>query len=448
MAFRYRQNINCLSSSRLHDLRETLAAMFVLPADHPHSFMRLGGLHGLPSPSYCAHGYPGFLTWHRAYLLAFEEAMRCINHKVTLPYWDWSTTATTGVPSACRQPTYVNRNGLTVPNPLYSGPIDPAAGGGKTNRAGDIDTRSFASMATAAQAALSNASFADFQQAINGPHGSVHGTVGGHMGSVPRAGFDPIFWLHHANVDRLWAVWQKNHPGPLPANEASLDLVPFNAPYSNQWTKGGDYESTDALGYRYAYCWISWPPILREALPLAIEPHWLLGPSPRARLVLRLDRMPRDTIEIRAFLGEERVTAQTRAFGGDRFAGSATLFGMGEDLRHADMFHREGETFDLSIDITDAMTTAVIEERDAALQLLPVGSDGRTSSETIGLTAVELVLDQNTLVTGACECRRPRPSAEAVAAFEARSEAGGAEVPSRPSEGGGPGHDDGDGHEH
>ena len=31
---------------------------------------------------------------------------------------------------------------------------------------------------------------------------------GGHMGIPDFAAFDPIFWMHHANVDRLFAMWQ------------------------------------------------------------------------------------------------------------------------------------------------------------------------------------------------------------------------------------------------
>ena len=45
-------------------------------------------------------------------------------------------------------------------------------------------------------------------------HGLVHvavggqiGTVAGAMSEVPRAAFDPIFWVHHAMIDRLWANW-------------------------------------------------------------------------------------------------------------------------------------------------------------------------------------------------------------------------------------------------
>ena len=46
-------------------------------------------------------------------------------------------------------------------------------------------------------------------------HDSVHeaiGGTGGHMAYPDIAGFDPIFFLHHANVDRLVAIWQACHP--------------------------------------------------------------------------------------------------------------------------------------------------------------------------------------------------------------------------------------------
>jgi len=164
---------------------------------------------------------------------AFEKALQCVNSNVMLAFWDWSSGPTTGVPSVCASATYVNRNGDTVPNPLYSGPISSAAGGGTTARRPDISTSSFAGAATSAQSAMSSTTFNSFQSALNGPHGSVHGTVGGQMLSVARAGFDPIFYLHHSNVDRLWWNWQQTHPGvTMPANEASHDLDPFNKPFS------------------------------------------------------------------------------------------------------------------------------------------------------------------------------------------------------------------------
>ena len=65
----------------------------------------------------------------------------------------------------------------------------------------------------AAEALNGFATFTAFQAAIEGAvHAGVHSAVGGDMetGSSPS---DPLFWLHHANIDRLWAKWQKQHPG-------------------------------------------------------------------------------------------------------------------------------------------------------------------------------------------------------------------------------------------
>ena len=39
------------------------------------------------------------------------------------------------------------------------------------------------------------------------PHNYVHVDIAGLMESPATAGQDPIFWLHHANIDRLWEVW-------------------------------------------------------------------------------------------------------------------------------------------------------------------------------------------------------------------------------------------------
>jgi hypothetical protein len=85
---RYRKNINCLSAGELHDLREALAAMNALPAADLDSFATLASFHGGPPAAYCAHGAPGSFTWHRAHLLAFENALRRLGCHVTLPYFE------------------------------------------------------------------------------------------------------------------------------------------------------------------------------------------------------------------------------------------------------------------------------------------------------------------------------------------------------------------------
>jgi len=46
-------------------------------------------------------------------------------------------------------------------------------------------------------------------------HDRIHGYVGGpgHMGVVPFSAFDPVFWLHHCMIDRIFALWEAVYPG-------------------------------------------------------------------------------------------------------------------------------------------------------------------------------------------------------------------------------------------
>jgi tyrosinase len=85
------------------------------------------------------------------------------------------------------------------------------------------------------------------------PHNLIHGYVGGVMAQFfsPR---DPIFWLHHANIDRLWAAWSASDPGHK--NPADADWLGFTHTFRDaQGNKVGfkseDLQSEEALGYVY-----------------------------------------------------------------------------------------------------------------------------------------------------------------------------------------------------
>lgn len=393
MSIRYRRNINCLTEDQLHDLREAYQALYDMPDAAGESFATLGGIHGLPSPSWCDHGAPGFLTWHRAYMKAFEKALQCVNSNIMLPFWDWSSGPTTGVPAACREATYVNRDGDTVPNPLYRGPISSAAGGGLTNRRPDIDTTSFAGPAVSAELAMSSTTFDSFQNALNGPHGTVHVTVGGHMGSVPRAAFDPIFFLHHSNVDRLWWNWQRMNPAlPLPTNEATNPLDPFNKPFSSDWYVGADVVSTDDLGYRYAN-WCVWiPPIqIWEVIAVKIDPG-MARLLRDARLVIRSSRMPAESVEFRAFLGQPRASERTKLEDNHSFAGTVAALGMAD----MEMESKSASTsFDLELNITEHVKSSLAEDA-AELQLKIVALNGEAdpvSADRLDIGEIELIFE-------------------------------------------------------
>lgn len=389
---RYRRNIDCLTSNQLHDLREALAELYQLPAPDAHSFATIAGLHGSPSPSYCVHGAPGFLTWHRAYMLAFEDALQCINSNVMLPFWDWSSGPSTGVPGACSEPTYVNRDGDTVDNPLYAGPLP---GGGQTSRRSDIDTTVFDDLATTAQSAMTNADFNSFQNALNSVHGSIHVRVGGNMSSVPFASYDPIFYLHHANVDRLWALWQQSHPGSLPSNEANLELEPFNKPYSTEWQLGSAYESTTALGYGYTnFCFILPPIIIWEVVALEPIQPWVLERLKAVRLVMRSERMQPRSMEIRVFINQPKATERTKTIGNPHYAGAIGVFGMGMDVDpDLKMVPRE-ENFDLQVDITETLRRIGEQAEELNLKLVAVDANGEpVAAEQLHIEGFELLAD-------------------------------------------------------
>ncbi len=56
-------------------------------------------------------------------------------------------------------------------------------------------------------------------------HNGVHGWVDGTMDRVPIAPNDPVFWLHHANIDRIWAIWQTRHPTSDEQYPPSVDIT-------------------------------------------------------------------------------------------------------------------------------------------------------------------------------------------------------------------------------
>lgn len=435
-AIGYRKNIDCLTVDELHDLREALAEMYVLPASNPNSWAKQATFHGGPPTSYCRHGAPGFFTWHRAELKALEDALQAVGCKVMLPFWDWSSGPSTGIPAACRQPTYVNRSGATAPNPLFAGPRNA---GGMTTRSASIDTTLFDDLAAGVQAAMSEPSFASFQNQINGPHGAVHGRVGGDMCCIPTASYDPIFFLHHANVDRMWATWQLSHPGPLPATEATFQLPPFNRPFSTSWQTGSDVESTDTLGYRYrTWCFI-YPPIkLWEVIRIA-WPHPLRAQFRSAKLAFLSTQMQEETFEIRVFIDQPRATARTKTVGNPAFVGAfgfighgapdevnaahcaecAALGHTGDHAHHrAGEVHEDGghdhgdghdhgghgaplpapagidERFDVELDISRALRELETDDEEVAIKLVAVDSDGNeVPAEKVNVDEIELVID-------------------------------------------------------
>lgn len=152
--------------------------------------------------NYCPHGIPYFLVWHRGYLYYFEQYLRTVSGDatLTLPYWDYYKSATIPAEftSSTSSPLYVPRLNTNVSQALTSAPFSNTI---LNFQRGTINS---------------------FEPSVERkPHDPVHDIIGAVMGTM-QSPQDPIFWLHHANIDRLWNAWINAGGGRLmPASTSS-----------------------------------------------------------------------------------------------------------------------------------------------------------------------------------------------------------------------------------
>jgi tyrosinase len=135
-------------------------------------------------------GTQRFLPWHRVYLLDLERELRTIDPRIFIPYWDWLTVRSIPVWLQNFTPQ-VDVNGHVIQVTRHPGALGPLP----TQQ--EVDH------------ALSPTDYTNFTTALEGVHNSVHVYIGGTMASIPTTPADPIFWMHHANIDRLWNQWQR-----------------------------------------------------------------------------------------------------------------------------------------------------------------------------------------------------------------------------------------------
>jgi tyrosinase len=249
---RQRLNIDSMNADQLATFRAAMSGAMGISDERGYNYQ--AGIHGLPLPISCdiAHGAPIFLPWHRAYLYFFELTLRDLQADVTLPWWDWTTDA--GIPDGYNEPKAGGK-----PNPLYSATVDPIAieqgarsgdrKGPKTIRRPGADGSPPLPSPTDLAGVLALPGFLDFTHQLEQLHNNVHVWVGGpdgHMGDIPFAAFDPIFWAHHAMIDRVWRMWQLQHPSAsVPANLLGHALAPFNMTVAQTL-------DANTLGYDYA----------------------------------------------------------------------------------------------------------------------------------------------------------------------------------------------------
>jgi tyrosinase len=148
-----------------------------------------------------------FLPWHRYFVYYFEEIIRSVlqDATFTLPYWDYLG----GPPGTVAIPPELQDSA----SPLYRADRNPGVNAGQPVDVGPGRTK-LNSNAFKETLYIKSTPQGDvgFCPVLDGnPHGAIHVDVGTptNMGRVPYAGGDPVFWLHHCNIDRLWESWNR-----------------------------------------------------------------------------------------------------------------------------------------------------------------------------------------------------------------------------------------------
>jgi tyrosinase len=176
-------------------------------------------------------GEQRFLPWHREFLLQLEKKL----HGLSIPYWDWANDR--AFPSWLKsfKPTVAMPDGSEIHVVRYSG-----RGGVRLPKQSAV-TR-----------ALKLGDYTAFTETLEGLHNNVHMWTGGvsgnqvgTMGNIMISPADPIFWLHHSQIDRVWSLWQKDHAREAP------DLAGPVAKLDPWTTTASKVEKVDALGYAY-----------------------------------------------------------------------------------------------------------------------------------------------------------------------------------------------------
>ncbi len=204
----------------------------------------------------CQPHFPGsvqdfFLPWHRMYAFFFERIIRKVsnNPAFTLPYWNYSTTAS---PSGPRLPAGF-RTPATAANSLFRRDRNALANNGQPIDQGSSGTLSLSILRQCTYSV--NGAQPGFNGGLEtGLHGNVHvlvGTTVG-MGRVPWAANDPLFWMHHCNIDRLWASWNRGgRTNPVTSTWLNKPFVFADENGNRVVGTVRDFVNINALGYTY-----------------------------------------------------------------------------------------------------------------------------------------------------------------------------------------------------
>lgn len=378
--------------SRAADLarfRDAICKVRDLPKDDVIGWTKLIAQHCL----HCVRGQPtnihsdwNFLPWHRCLLYLFERHLRKLSgyDDLRLVYWDWENKASRTLPDIYAppdQPLYWQNRKLTGPNwPLQDYQVDVQP---------SLATRDFSIFGGTATPDKPK------PLAYSGPHAPVHNAFSpGDMADLQYSPRDPVFYAHHANVDRLWSSWAAaGHPKPDFGN-AEVYFYDENRVWRSVLLN--DLRDETRLGYRYSSLMrprVS--PATLAAIPLVKTGNHLAFSSramasiqaqhPKFLFIQNLhnpETAPADAVEFGIFSGNPPAGTKVSDFKG--FLGATS--------RVLSPSHAHETALSAALDVTDKLPTLTQQNKSALdLTVAPIAA-GKTTAAAAPLSADDVQL--------------------------------------------------------
>ncbi|KAI9296226.1 Di-copper centre-containing protein [Neoconidiobolus thromboides FSU 785] len=254
---RVRKNIKDLSDDQLE--RYFGAVKKLNSAPRPNVWDNFTRMHVDYFPQ--VHNTQFFLVWHRYFLYFMEKELQKIDPSVTIPYWDWTVDSEEPNNDSIYSDKYfgkVNGNDRCI----NSGPfkdfkvLDLYSPNGDEIclRRNKIFTQQVTGGPEMENLYLNSAPIGQFSIDLEGvPHSRIHNGIGGDFATGVSPS-NPIFYSHHAFVDKLWFDYQMRYPETM--DEYALNRRTPVAPWGFPVLQGID--TSDRLCYVYKQEHFSW----------------------------------------------------------------------------------------------------------------------------------------------------------------------------------------------
>ena len=347
-------------------------------------------------PFYCAHSVEPFIAWHVPYIYEFELLLNKYNNSndrkyITLPYFD-ITQQNVDYSFLCSRDITIlyNNEHITIRNPLASSYYYPLGIKTPTTRNGYVQAttpnqyKRLLTIRRQLYDTLHAKTYEEFSSQLvstiktykpygyvplETPHNSIHNIIGGeggNMSDISISAFDPIFWLHHCNMDRFfynWFKYHKNFENTFSKNVLQATLAPF----SNTHKFGWQNDSNEFM-------------ILKDVLPLdkypySYHPIVLHKLESHYAYVNLIDiPIPQESVTINSYLcpKTEHLTEDNKD---EWYAGSVSWFGINRTTLYCSRCERVRTN--LKIDVLDFVQTYSINNDNLQNYQLLVEANGK-----------------------------------------------------------------------